>query len=200
MNGLSAQDWEQEYKNRQLARQERLDAQAQANADRDFNEKRRQFDATLESREKQNAAELESLNAYRQGQVQASQTRADAAANKAAGGGSGTPNNDTISSGDYEYSFNRREGNTATWNGMYQQIPKEWLANVPSGEQVHYYDSSADMTRKQRELIIRYANEHPEWMEEMMAKYPSVLTRRKIGASDDTFDLNANNDTFDLTK
>lgn len=36
MNGLSAQDWEQEYKNRQLARQERLDAQAQANADRDF--------------------------------------------------------------------------------------------------------------------------------------------------------------------
>ena len=198
MNAIGAQEWEQAYKDRQLAMQDDLNRQAQANKDREFAEQQRQFDATLAQREKQAKAELESLDAYRRGQVNANQTRADKYQGGGTGrSGSGTPNNDTIAAGDFEYTFNRREGNSATWRGMYQAIPKEWLSQLPNSEQVHYYDSNTDMTRKQQELIIRYAAEHPEYMEEMMNRYPSVLTRKKVQANNDTFNLNSE-DTFDL--
>ena len=198
MNGLSAQEWEQAYKDREAAR-------AQANADREYQlkadaaaENKRQFDENQKRLREQAEAELKSLDAYRQGQVKANQTRADKTGTTKTGG-SGTPNNDTISAGDYEYTFNRREGNSATWKGIYQAIPQDWLVTQPSGEQVHWYDNTSDMTRKQQELIIRYAQEHPEFMEDMMNRYPSVLSRKKIGGEDETFDLNGN-DTFDLTK
>lgn len=180
MSGLSAQDWQQ-------ARQQALDRQAQANADREYQlkvdaakETARQFDENQKRLKEQAAAELESLDKYRKGQVAANQTRADKYQGGGSGSRGGTPNNDTIASGDYEYTFDRREGNSATWKGLYQSIPKEWLNQLPSQEQVHYYDDNADITRKQQELIIRYAQEHPEYMEEMMNRYPSVLSRKKI--------------------
>ena len=205
MNGLSAQEWEQAYKDREQAYKDREAARAQANADREYQlkadaaaENKRQFDENQKRLREQAEAELKSLDAYRQGQVKANQTRADKTGTTKTDG-SGTPNNDTISAGDYEYTFNRREGNSATWKGIYNSIPKDWLAALPYGEQVHYYDSNTDMTRKEQELIIRYAQEHPEFMEEMMNRYPSVLSRKKIGEDEDTFDLSGDN-TFDLTK
>lgn len=200
MNALSSQDWEQAYKEREAQR-------AQANADREYQlkadaaaENVRQFNENQKRLKEQAEAELKSLDAYRQGQVKANQTRADKAGTSRSSGGSGTPNNDTITSGDYEYKFNRREGNSATWKGLYQAIPQEWLDSFPDSEKVHWYDNNTDIIRKQQDFIIRYAEQHPEYMEEMMNKYPSVITRSRISGGDDTFDMNGGDDTFDLTK
>ena len=184
MNGLSAQQWEQTFRQQQADQAQKNweaeQAQKQRNVEDQMAFEREKFDYNKE----QDAAELASLDAYRQGQVKANQTRAE----KTGGSGSRSlaPNFDSISAGNYEYKFDRRQGNFSTWNGIYQQLPSDWVATRPFKDKIGYSDSNAVMLSKMQNLINEYAQENPEFMEAMMNKYPSVITRSKINGEEET--------------
>ena len=177
MNGLTAQQWEQAYKDRQLAMQ---DAENKANRQmkqQAFEEDVRQFNENQQRLERQATEDRKERAEYHKGQVNASQTRADAAVTKAGSGG--VDNEDTISAGGYSYTFNRRKGNDSTWSGMFERIPKDWVASQPLQDCIGYTDSPAAITHKYQVMINRYAKEHPEYMEDMMRDFPGVITRSK---------------------
>lgn len=195
VNGLERENWERAFRGDELQFRKEQAAQQQANADREHQfrveaakESARQFDANQDRMERQHKEELESLDNYRKGQVQASQTRADNS------GRGATPNVDTFTSGGYEYSFDRRTGNTATISSMFNAIPKDYVSGLPFEERpADYADGLSQANAKRMRVIQKYAEAYPEYAEMLQEKYPSVITRKKVTGGKKDIDYSSDN-------